>query len=350
MAGLKAVIIAGPMKTGTTALALGLSRLARAGRLPRGVVFPLDSDWPFISGSHEIVKHSRELRALTNFPSKGAVIDAKDVEVAIGRLGAASLASESHPGDNDTVVFVWEGLAHVLGDRASDLKEFDLGLSRFFDETLYVIGIRSQDQALRSLYAHQLRGDRGEIFEENLNFQEFFKSGKQQKAYDYALIYKAFSSAGIARSFVPMAYDENHIGTSSYLLRFFLTAGLGLADVATTTLDGRLVHPSLSLPALSHIGRLRRAQARFSTDSRVFALIERVWTSIRAAELRRLDGIAKRELPRARSMRFSISEDSAAEIRSHYEESNRQLLKIFPRQLAGSWLETAGADANSRER
>lgn len=334
---MRAVIVAGPMKTGTTALALGLSRLARLDQLPDGVTFPVDSLWPFESGGREIVKHSRQLKVLAGHLKGGHSAELRAVRMALSGLVSGTRTRHRGQGFSDRTIFVWEGLAHVLGKRPSALELFHEALLEHFDEVQYVFGIRRQDEALRSLYVQQIRGNRGEIFKENLSFASFIRLRISEHAYDYFQIYKTFEAAGISDTFLPLDYLEENIGTSRYLQSFFSKIGAGLADVTETSLDGRLVHPSLSIAVLSVIKKIRQVQAQLPKGARLNTLLEALWIGIRTAELRRLDGVAKKSLKTARNLRFSVENGVRDEILRRYEESNSSLALKFPDLVLREW-------------
>lgn len=329
------------MKTGTSALAKGLTELQRKGSLPDGLLFPVDEMWPFDHAHSEVVKH-HELRSLIGDSRRDGDHSSSAVMASLREISNAHLLhSRPQPRSQEVCFFVWEGLVSRVSARPERLVQLTSVLGTFFDDVSVVVGIRRQDEAMRSLYAHRLRGKDSEL--SRLSMEAFVSSRRFQSNYDYWSVYESFRAVGLEGSFKPLLFAESDIGTSKYLQRLFSLNGLGAVDVSQISLDGRLIHPSLSGAALRAIYSIRRFGAFLPPGFGVRELTDSAWKTLRRVELQRLDRLAMREPRRALSRRFRIDAQLSERILDIYAESNARLLEAFPSLGGDSWLEQASS-------
>ena len=327
----RAVILCGPMKTGTSALAKGLTEMSRLGSLPDGVMYPIDPCWSK-GKAREIVKH-HELRALTSTVSdrRTSKHEARQQLRAVGDKSRDNASGSSEP----TVIFIWESLAGRIAKNSSTLDQLNKELGSVFQQVDYVLGIRRQDQALRSMYAHLIRGDRGL---REANFEEFVEARSYWSSYDYWRIYERFREQGLSGSFHPLLFSESDIGTTALLQRFFGTIGFRAVDLSTSGLDGRLIHPSLPAQSLNTILRIRRLTDRFPEQSRAQGWAEAFWKNLRKRQLVKMDRIARKDPIIAAGRRMQLSPTLSGAIMDAFRDSNERFAESFSKDSPESWL------------
>jgi hypothetical protein len=333
---MRAIIVAGPMKTGTSALSLALSRLQRSGKLPSGAIYPVDALWPFKVNSIEIVKH-HSLRFLVSHRSSGDdATAAKLLKVLAALVSKEGRLSDRFESDNRTAIFVWEGLAHRVARNKSVLTDFHSLFGQFFTSVHYVVGVRRQDQAIRSLYAHGVRGNSNKVFP--LSFGDYVKSIDSFTPYDYNHLFEIFREQGLSESFVPLVFEENNIGTSAHLQRFLSAAGLGPVEPINSGLDGRIVNPSLPETSLNRIAMVRNLEGTLAPWTGLPRILDEFWVALRQRALKSIDRKARTSPEVARRMRFAISPEQEREVLDRFIESNKSFSQNFPELAENTWL------------
>lgn len=322
---MRAVIVIGPMKTGTSAIAAGFTALQRQGALPPWVTYPIDDLWPFQPRGTHIFKHLA-LKALDGgAPRQRATIDAGAVHEVLTSIATRDVSDRS----SELVVFVSEMLALRFTRGTLRVARFDAEMRKRFDTVDYLLTVRRQDEAVRSVVHQAVRGHRGENWAASTDLDISKLPERMLRQFDYWAIHQLFTAEGLGDSLTLVPFVEDDIGTSRHLLRMTEAMGIGLVDTTVTDLDRRLIHPSLSKRDLDRIARIRSVQRRFNRGSLADRVLDRAWQTQRQVSTRRAMRKPREGLGPSYP-RWRMTEEESNAILEHYRESNEHLFALHP--------------------
>lgn len=322
---MRAVIVMGPMKTGTSAVAAGFTALQRHSALPPWVTYPIDDLWPFQPRGAHIVKH-HALKGIDGGRLRQRdTVDASALHKVLTRITTRDVSDRS----SELVVFVWEMLATRLMRGTLEIARFDAEMRNHFDAVVYLLTVRRQDEAVRSAVHQAVRGNAGEPWTTSTDLDIAKLPDRILRQYDYWAIHQLFTAEGLGGSLTLVPFVEHDIGTSRHLLRMTEAMGIGLVDTTVTDLDRQLIHPSLSKRDLERIARIRSVQRRFKRGSLGDRVLDRAWQAQRFVSTRR----AMRKSQDARGTayeRWRATEEESNAILERYRDGNERLFALHP--------------------
>lgn len=277
------VIVGGPMKTGTSALAAALTLLSRSNSLPRGFSYPIDSFWlPEFSG-HKIVKH----HAIGKFL---AAETHETLDFLFSTMVEA--ARQVSPTEPHRVVVVWEGLARVACRDPQRVTELVSKLETIFTRVEIVFIKREPDPALHSLAQQFIRGPNAVARLSEIDRQ----SRKVSNESDHALPYvgdnlqKALKKSGLLKKTSFINFQEEFKNEPTLLIDFFKVFSVSEFDVTKSRMGSESIHKSFGKRTFDLLYVAARAQQ---------LLGDKVWMN-----RLRLSGIDKLVTIRAQRDRF----------------------------------------------
>ena len=188
MGKVRALVHLGPMKTGTSAFAAHLSHRLGAGTLPAHIIYPADDLWFPARGG--IVKH-HDLVEVAPAPMNetGERLRKTEVtpEMVLERF--ALMAAEAKRRKGDVLVVM---VCEIADQRAT--PELGRILRQYFDQVDFVIVVRDQPSALRSLLGQQIRMWNRK-YVDTLDARVFTRRHATRGSYDYARLWDKWAPA-----------------------------------------------------------------------------------------------------------------------------------------------------------
>lgn len=267
----RAVVHLGPEKTGTSALAKYMTRLALENKLPSNLIFPIGNEW--FGRTDRIQKHRVDLERIVGIFNKGSDVSIADDE-SMRNLIQVARASSS---EMTSVVLIAEtALANIKPQSLTEV------LLRYFDRVDYVIAARNQENGIRSLIAQRVRDkNRREWSLDPISYLD--TSSISFSSMDYTLMGRRWAPENpkVSLSFIP--YLESDKASFSFIDRFFRVLGTDKPP-RLKGIDGVRIHPTFSSEGMREISRIKkrlrtwgwvpwvkkRLLAQFETSSKIF--------------------------------------------------------------------------------
>jgi hypothetical protein len=267
----RAVVHLGPEKTGTTALAKYMTRLALENKLPSSLIFPIGDEW--FGRTDRIQKHRIDLERIVREFDRGSDISISDDQYMRNLIQAAQASSN----EMTSVVLIAEtALANIKPQSLTEV------LLRYFDRVDYIIAARNQENGIRSLIAQRVRDKNRH--EWNLDPISYLDSSSISfSSMDYTLMGQRWAPQNpkVSLSFIP--YLESDKASFSFIDRFFRVLGIDETP-RLKGIEGVRIHPTFSSEGMREISsikkRLRtwgwvpwvkkRLLAQFETSSKIF--------------------------------------------------------------------------------
>ena len=267
----RAVVHLGPEKTGTTALAKYMTRLALENKLPSSLIFPIGDEW--FGRTDRIQKHRIDLERIVREFDRGSDISISDDQYMRNLIQAAQASSN----EMTSVVLIAEtALANITPQSLTEL------LLSYFDRVDYVIAARNQQNGIRSLIAQRVRDkNRREWSLDPISYRN--SSSISFSSMDYTLMGRSWASENsrVSLSFIP--YLESDIASFSFIDRFFRVLKID-KPTRLKGIEGVRIHPTFSTKGMSEISRIKRRLrtwgwipwarekylAQFETSSKIF--------------------------------------------------------------------------------
>lgn len=332
MGSTRVIVHLGPMKTGTSAFAAHLSHRADNGDLPEGMIYPSGDLWFPRAGS--ITKH-HDLVELAPMPRRNAAERRRETqatpELIHEKLALIADAAKKRRRPS-AVVMVCE----IADQKAT--PELGTVLRQYFDRVDFVIVVREQSSALRSLMGQQIRmWKRREIL--STDPEHYVRKQQRLGSYDYAELWRKWStpSADFTMHFVP--YRDGS-GTDDLSQDIFDAVGAGTFPHSDTVLNGERIHGNFTAEGMRKLTAVKRMAHNLRAIPGVDALGKYLFTRI----MGRLHAEVQRgEVSRDATWRFAPEDEDAC--RALYRESNLEFRKLLgamakePRWVA--WFERA---------
>lgn len=326
VSSLEAIIVAGPPKTGSSAMALGLSSLQRAGAMPRSILYPLDDLWePRLHGNtvtkHHLLRAATQNEESTAHRTLIALIEQIHQSVQVDLRGARQ------------VVFVWEGCVSRIVSDPAFLSEFCTWMRLFFNRVQFVASLRDQTRALRSRAQQVVRSPNpfrhmGFV---NLRDGAIDTSSPLARDYDYALLWRRFEAAGELSNLQFMLCREEEKNQPFLVHDLLNRLGHNQIDLSQIRWPSVPVNNSLSHWQFLLLGRLVKWSRRWRV-SRSFALGARNWL---------LDFFVKANHVGGRwsaGLRFVNRSTTDYKIRTHFFQSNSFIKSVVNFDHGKNWL------------
>jgi hypothetical protein len=306
---MRAVVHLGPMKTGTTALAAFLTKSARAGRVPPGMVFPVDDEWWPREGSihkHQVLVAIGGLNP-ASVGGRNRVV--KDPDEVLARLRSLVDAHRGDPVERVSFFFICEGAESYM-----DPDEFARNLLSVFDEVTMCLVIRDQVQSIASRLSHGIKVTTGRAIPPS-KVVRFARHNLERGRFDFGQYVERWGpQLGIDLVVVP--YFEDDIGTYRLIDRVLEACGLPRPP-SEEGIEGRRIHPALSARNLWTLWALKRlAQRSRARALRSLALL--AYERVKLRSQRQSSNMASSARP------WRPSDGDARQIRDFYRESNER--------------------------
>ena len=322
---LRAVVHIGPMKTGTTALAISLAASTRSGRLAPDLVYPIDELWA--SEGNPVAKHhsiTSLARAGSAPPEIQRTLDERR-DGAVRRLDNLSRVLRSRGDGQCSVFFIAEGATYRV-----DPVELTDQLLTWFDEVTYCLVARGQVPGIESSLSHAVR--KSVPRDVNSASRPVNIKAVHERRFDYSRIVSRWSSLARARLIV-VPFLEGDIATYALFDRLFTEIGLPLAP-REEVVDGRRVHSAISVGAERKLRLLAAFHRHLSWNPALQRIVGTRFARVRARALRRSrhHGAADR--------RTRLSARKAEAVRSDYAQSNAEFKAFLgDAALEPPWVE-----------
>ena len=232
------VVIGGPMKTGTSALAAALTQLSRVGGLPKGFSYPVDRYWLPRFRDEKIVKH----HAIGDYLEPRMH---ETLNYLFKEWGESITPENTHEGLH-RVITTWEGMARALCRSPHRAKSLIAALEEIFVTVEVVFIRRDSDRALRSLAQQLLRGPRAAFHLADIDFRRGTIRPDSQLAlpYDEKTLAQAISNAGICESTFFIEFSELTKREPSLLLNLFDLFQAPEFEVTASRMGSEEIHTS----------------------------------------------------------------------------------------------------------
>ncbi len=320
---MRAVVHLGPMKTGTTALAAYLTKSARAGRVPAGLVYPVDDEWWPKEGS--VYKHQVlvAIGGLNPALVGGRNRVVKDPAEVMERLRSLVDAHRQSARERVSFLFICEGAENYM-----DPEEFAKNLLSVFDEVTICLAIRDQVQSVASRLSHGIKVNKGgEVSPAKV--VRYARHNLSRGRYDFGRYVERWGpQLGVDLVVVP--YFEDDIGTYDLVYRVLDACDLPRPP-AEDGIEGRRIHPALTARQLWTLWALKRVSQRAPVRLlRSGALA--AYESIRLRSQREMIDMGSSGRP------WRPSEKDARQIRALYRDSNERFAEwLGERRTEPQW-------------
>lgn len=227
------------MKTGSTALARGLTELARSYSLPDGLLYPIDKMWePRFSGEH-IQKH----HLLGAASRVEALKEREDLRALLSSIVLHIRENRSRPPEN-TVIFVWEGCAHRFVVNPESVGIFLEFMKEFFDDIDFTFNLRDQKFALPSLAQQIVRGNRPTRRNKDLMWRppHIRLPSHWANPYDYRLLWQSLENHALIEKTWFRVYEESEKKEPYVLADLFVRLGFPGVDISRSRLGSEPIH------------------------------------------------------------------------------------------------------------
>jgi len=311
MSKVRLLVHLGPMKTGTSSFAYHFSRLASAGTLPQSVIYPTEDLW---------------------FPARGEIVKHHDlVEIAVAPL---NVAGERRRNTDATPALIRERLSAVVAEAASrggDVRVVmvcEIGdqratpklgkvLREYFDTVDFVIVVRDQPSAIRSLLAQQIRmWDRTDVTD--LDSEDFTRKHAARGSYDYSRLWDKWNtgSKDYTVHFVPY---RSGLGSNDLSQDIFSAAGFGDFPNSPDLNNGERIHSTFSHKRMRDLATIKRWALRLAAIPGTRPLIRSVFDFV----VRRAHAELKRNSMNPGDT-WMLSSAESSFIVEKYRKSNKQ--------------------------
>jgi hypothetical protein len=297
------------MKTGTSAFAAHLSHRADHGDLPESMIYPTGDLWFPRAGS--ITKH-HDLVELAPMPPRNALERRRETSAtpALIRENLVAIAEEAKKRSGSTTVVM---VCEIADQKAT--PELGAVLREYFDRVDFVIVVREQASALRSLMGQQIRmWKRREIL--STDPEKYVLKQRGLGSYDYAELWHKWSTpnSNYVMHFVP--YRDGS-GTDDLSQDIFDAVGAGTFPHSEAVLNGERIHGNFTAEGMRKLTAVKRIAHNFRGIPGVDALGKYLFGRI----MGRLHAEVQRgEVSRDSTWRFSPDDEDAC--RALYRESN----------------------------
>lgn len=317
------------MKTGSTALALGLSNLSRQKLLPPNIIYPTDGDWPFTTGTNRIVKH-KDIKSIFLFEQTDYEFEAIRVMKSINYLSEVDVANLEST--DVTLILLDEGIFSLFARNSKYLDKIST-LENIFSRVVIVFGVRDQRYALKSLHSQLNRQPNTFNY---TSFEDFLKNKfiKSPLKYDYSHMNDLFENKGRIGNIKFLNYEESDKGTSKYLQRFLLEVGQGPIELLHSSLDAdQYINPSLPDFYLKMITNCRELTQKTKSNSITNKLSQSVFQALNSYATKKFMKPSHRD-----KLDFSTKyKHLFLEISEKYTETNHKFLSNYP-SFNNSWM------------
>jgi hypothetical protein len=242
---IRAVVHLGPEKTGTTALAKYMTRLALENKLPSNLIFPIGNEW--FGRTDRIQKHRVDLERIVGIFNKDSDVSIADDQYMRNLIQVARASSNEM---TSVVLIVETALANIKPQSLTEV------LLRYFDRVDYVIAARNQENGIRSLIAQRV-GDKNRR-EWSLDPIAYLDSSSISfSSMDYTLMGRRWAPENpkVSLSFIP--YLESDKASFSFIGRFFRVLGIDETP-RLKGIDGVRIHPTFSSEGMREISRIKK--------------------------------------------------------------------------------------------
>ena len=304
----------GPIKTGSTALAVYFSGATSRGLLPPDIIYPMGGLW--FGRRSGAMKHHQEICATETLGDGTSRFLNPGVREAVGRV-ADSLRAMPGKGDK-SAVFIIET---VTDNRPPALIQ-ELFTS-VFDEVVFVMVARRQDKAAASELAQDIKSRvlRGTNLDPRKRAVAY---GLPFGEFDHLRNYERWASGPANFSLVVIPYLEGEQGTYAGIERFHRAGGLS-KPIELSGIEGTRIHPTFSREGLEALAKLNARINRWG-----------FLPGVRSAAAKKFEKILKVYLhasnkngiePSGRRFKaYSFTQDEARWVLDLFDASNRELI------------------------
>jgi hypothetical protein len=323
----RAVVHIGPIKTGSTALALYFSRASSRNLLSTDVIYPMGELW-FGRTAQGAIRQCPEIARLKRNADGSQDFETPGVVDAIAKVAAELRA---RPGSTDKVaVFIAETVTH---DHPVPLIQE--AFTDHFDEVTFVMVARRQDKAAASTLAQEVKTPH--LYRINLDPR------KRQWVHDlpfgdfnHLRNYERWLSGPENYRLVAIPYLEGEQASFASIERFH-RAGDIPGPVEIPGIKGRRIHPTFSREGLNALIKIKKRRSRWGwlpgINARTDAQIQSTTaTYLASADESGIEPSGRRFVP------FSLTDDEASWLLSEHADGNRELVsRLQNGPFASDW-------------
>jgi hypothetical protein len=310
----RAVVHIGPIKTGSTALAVYFAGATIRGLLPPDIIYPMGDLW--FGRKSGAMKHHQEISATEMTEAGTPRFLNLEVVDAVTRV-ADSLRAMPGKGDK-SAVFIIET---VTDNRPPALIQ-NLFTS-VFDEVVFVMVARRQDKAAASELAQDIKSRvlRGTNLDPRKREVAY---GLPFGEFNHLRNYERWVSGPENYSLVVIPYLEGEQGTFAGIERFH-RAGRLSKPIALSGIEGARIHPTYSREGLETLAKLNARIKRWGFVPGVRSALEKKFEEIfkvylHASNKNGIEPSGRRFKP------YSFTQDEARWVLDQFDASNRELI------------------------
>ncbi len=307
---LRAVVHIGPMKSGTTALAISLIESTKNGRLPEGFVYPVADMW-WDEGNPVAKHHSITSLGMVGLRDRDLerTVAARR-EIVTERLDNLAAVLRSRGDGRHSVMFIAEGASNRV-----DPEVLTDALLGWFDEVVYCLVARGQVAGIESSLSHAVRksvSSTASSARPPVNVEAV-----RSRRFDYARIVARWGDLERAR-LVVVPFLERDIATYALFDRLFTAVGLPLAP-REEAVDGQRLHSAISAGAERQLRFLAALHRRLAWQP--------VWSARVQAQFARVnaEALQRSKHPDSAHRRARLGAREADLVRRQFLQSNAEL-------------------------
>ena len=313
----RAVVHIGPVKTGSTALAVYFTRATARGLLPADVVYPTGDLW-FGRTSKGATRQCPEIAALKRLPDGSQTFVTPGVEEQVAKVAKAL---RELPGKNaKTAVFIVETATH-----AHPVDLIQRLFTDNFDEVVFVMVARRQDKAAASTLSQDIKTPHlsRTNLDPRLRAPEF---GLPFGEFNHLRNFQRWATGPSNYKFVAIPYLEGEHGSFTSIERFH-RAGNITGPVDLPGIEGHRIHPTFSRDGLEALVKIKRQIARWGWlpgyRARALERSQKVTkTYLAAANSDGIEPSGKKFVP------YSFSSDEKSWILDQFRDTNLALFDL----------------------
>jgi hypothetical protein len=319
------VVHIGPMKTGTTALAISLIESTNSGRLANDFVYPIGDLW-WDEGNPVAKHHSITSLAMVGVrdPERQRAVTQRRAIVS-ERLDNLAAVLRARGDGRHSVMMIAEGAPNRV-----DPVVLTESLRGWFDEVVYCLVVRGQVPGIESSLSHAVR--KSVPAPANPSERAVNVASVRSRRFDYARIVARWGHLENAR-LVVVPFLESDIASYALFDRLFSAVGLPLLP-REEAVDGKRLHSAISS---ADVRRLRRLAALHRALAWQPSWSARVLPRFARAQAEALHRSATAD---SADRRPRLSARKAEQVRRDYVQSNAELQAFLAdASLEPGWVE-----------